>query len=258
MKRNTMRLTALAVALLSLSALALSSVAAPIVYFDRDDSVFGGFPNSQAKFNQFTSALYSFGVETVEGIDTVNPPFGFDPTLVFGPTGITATTLSTTTAVQAPFPGFSIGSKMLVENDALSLFNPQAPQLPQADTVFRLNQPVTAFGLYLLQAGDEGIPPSPTNNNNLIIVRLTNTVAGTSVFVPVQFGPGWGFNNIAFLGLTDTAPFNQVSLLETTDLTDGMTYDNLVAGNVPEPASVALVVLSAVFGLCQGIRSRRQ
>jgi hypothetical protein len=246
---TTMRWAVFSAVVVSLSTVVRPGHTAPIVYFDRDNSIFGGMPNSQAKFNQFTSVLGVYGIETVEGIDTVNPPFGFDPTLVFGPTGITGTTLQTTSAATAPFAGFSIGMKMLVENDALALFDPQAPQLPQADTVFRFNQLITAFGLHFIQGGDEGIPPNPSSNNNPIIVRLTNTFAGTSAFVPIQFGPGWGFNNVAFLGVTDTAPFNQVSIIETTDLTDGMTYDNLVAGFViPEPCSFALVAFACAFG----------
>lgn len=256
MKFTPARSAALAAAFISLSVFAQSVLAAPIVYFDRDDSIFGGMPNSLAKFNQFTAALGTSGVETLEGVDTVNPPFGFDPTLVFGATGITATTLQTTSAVTAPFPGFSIGAKMLVENDALSLFNPSAPQFPQADTVFRFNQLITGFGLYVIQGGDEGVPANPNSNDNPLIVRLTNTIAGTSTFVPVQFGPGWGFNNIAFLGVINSAPFNQVSILETTDLTDGMTYDSLVAG-VPEPAAAVLLMVGAVFSLCTRSRMGR-
>ena len=254
---NKLRLAVLAVSLVSFSASAQSSVGAPTLYFDRDDNILANMNNSQAKFNQFTAALSSYGVETVEGISTVDPPFGFDPTLVFGATGITASTQSTTFAVTAPFPGFSIGSKMLVESDALALFDPQAPQFPQSPTIFAFNQYVTAFGLYVLQGGDEGVPANPAYNNNPTIFRLTDTVANTSVDVPVQFGPGWGFNNIAFVGLTDTVPFNQVSIIETTDMTDGMTYDNLVAGTaVPEPSSLVLLMLGSVCAVCRAARFR--
>src|SRR5262245_4036696 len=120
---NTLRLAVLTVGLVSFSVLAQPGLAVPTVYFDRDDQTgtppMSSFPNSQAKFSQFTAALSSYGIDDIESTNTVDPPFGFDPTLVFGATGITASTQATTSAVAAPFPGFSIGSKMLVENDAL-------------------------------------------------------------------------------------------------------------------------------------------
>jgi hypothetical protein len=164
----------------------------------------------------------------------------------------------TTSAVQAPFAGFSIGSKMLVENDALTLFDPMAPQFPPSPTVFSFNRHITAFGIYVIQGGDEGIPPSATNNDNPTIFRLSDTVANTSMDVPVQIGPGWGFNNVFFLGLTETVPFNQVSIVESADVVDGMTYDNLVAGfAIPEPGSLMLLLLGGSCALSRRAGYRR-
>lgn len=259
MKCPPMRLALLAIGLVTVNALALSSYGAPTVYFDRDNDMPTDMSNSLAEFNRFTAALKSYGVETVEDIDTSTPPvFGFDPTLTFGSTGITATTQMTTSAFAAPFPGFySIGSKMLVENDALALFDPMAPQLPEAPTIFSFNQHITAFGLFVIQGGDQGSPPSPTNNDNPTTFRLTDTVTSTSTDVTIQVGPGWGDFNVFFFGVTDTVPFNQVSILETGDLLDGMLYDNIVAGfAIPEPNSFALMLLSGACALCRRNRHR--
>src|SRR5262245_14495695 len=85
---NTWRLALLAVGFVSLSALAKPVLGVTTVYFDRDDNtaLMTSFPNSQAKFNQFTASLSSFGVDNIE------TAAGFNPTLNFGATGITAAT----------------------------------------------------------------------------------------------------------------------------------------------------------------------
>ena len=85
---------------------------------------------------------------------------------------------------------------------------------------------------------------------------MKNTVANTFVDVPVQIGPGWATDNAFFFGVTDTAPFNQVQILESTDFADGMLYDNIVAGNaIPEPASFVLMMVGGACAL--GRRFRR-
>ena len=232
---NQVRLSILAVGLLSLGSWAQPVVAAPSVTFGRDDSTtfMTSFPNSLAAFNAFTGALPSYGVETVESLA------GFDPTLTFGVTGITATSQG---VLAQSAPGFQINNQALLEADAAGF--------PQASTVFTFNQLITAFGTYVIQVGDGA-------NNNPITFRLRNTVANTSVDVPVQVGPGWGTDNAFFFGVVDSNPFNEVSIIETADLSDGSLYDNIVAGNVPEPSSQVLMMIGGAFALCRGARGRR-
>jgi hypothetical protein len=228
---------------------------APTVFIGRDDStaLMTSFPNSQATFNQFTSTLRSFGVEEIDSINTGAPTFGFDPQLVFDATGITASTQTTTTAVAPPISGFSIGTKALVESDALALFDPSAPQLPAANTVFTFNQHITAFGVFVIQGGDGPV------NNNLTTFRLRNTATNSIADVPVGIGPNWGSNNVMFLGASDFAPFNQVEIIESTDASDGMLYDNIVAGfAVPEPGSLLLLMLGGAWAVGDPIRFRRR
>jgi hypothetical protein len=211
--------------------------AGPYVFFGRDDSsTFGtSFPNSLAEFNHFTAHLTSFGVETADALVGVNPP------LTFGATGITAATQG---VLAQNAPGFQIGAQALLELDAA------APG--QVDTMFTFNQPITAFGLYVIQAGDSA-------NNNPITFRLENTITPSIKDVLVQFGPGWGADNFAFVGLGDTDPFNKVTLIETGDLADGTLYDNPTAGLlVPEPSSLALLAIGAAAAMCAAMRRRRR
>jgi hypothetical protein len=232
---NSLRWAVLAISLVSFGAWARLGVGAPSFVFDRDDNtaLMTSFPNSLAKFNQFTASLNSFGV------DDIDTAVGVDPTLVFGATGITATTQGV--AAQAA-PTFQIGTQALLELDT---FGP-----PQVNTMFTFNHYITAFGLYVIQGGDAA-------NNNPTMFRLRDTATNAFADVPVQVGPGWGNNNVFFFGVTDTVPFNQVEIIESTDLTDGMLYDNVVAGKVPEPGSLVLMTLGGAGALCWGARFRR-
>jgi hypothetical protein len=231
---TNLRAAVIAAGLVSLSAFASSSLAASTVFFDRDDTTtfMTSFPNSLAKFNQFTASLSSFGV------DTIDTSAGLNPTLVFGGTGITAATQG---VLAQAAPGFQIGTQALLETDS---FGP-----PQIDTTFSFNQYITAFGLYVIQGGDG-------TNSNPTTFRLKNTATNSFVDVPLQIGPGWGFDNAFFFGVTDPVPFNEVQILESTDLNDGMLYDNVVAGRVPEPASFLLILFGGVSGLCSRSRCR--
>jgi hypothetical protein len=223
MKCSNLRSVVLVVGLVSCALSARTTFATPSVYFDRDDATtfMTSYPASLAKFYQFTGTLSSYGVDNIEALD------GFNPTLTFGATGITAVA-NNTLATSAP--GFQIDTLALLESDAAGF--------PQANTTFTFNQLINAFGLYVIQAGDGA-------NNNPTTFRLRNTVANTFVDVPVQVGPGWGTDNTYFLGIADGAPFNQVEIIETGDAADGQLYDNVVAG-VPEPASLGVVGLSAL------------
>jgi hypothetical protein len=254
---NKLHLALLVAGIVSFSAWVRPGMGAATSYFDRDDNMLATptLPNSTAMFNAFTAGLSSYGVENVEGINTGAPTFGFDPPLTFVGTGITATTQATTSAVQPPFAGFSIGSKVLVESDALALFDPQAPQLPITDTVFTFNQPITAFGVFVIQGGDGPVNTNPTT------FRLIDTATYQTVdqVLVSPLGPNWGSNNVFFLGVTDTVPFDRVQIVETTDGTDGMLYDNIVAGfAVPEPGSLVLTMLVGACAAGRPIRFRRR
>jgi hypothetical protein len=259
---NKLRWVVLAVGLVWFTAWAQPSLGTATSYFDRDDNMLATptLPNSTAMFNAFTAALSSYGIEDVEGINTGAPTFGFDPLLTFVGTGITAHTETapfqpTTTAVQPPFAGFSIGSKALVESDALALFDPQAPQLPITDTVFTFNQRITAFGVFVIQGGDGPVNTNPTT------FRLIDTASNSTVdqVLVSPLGPNWGSNNVFFLGVTDTVPFDRVQIVETTDGTDGMLYDNIVAGfAVPEPGSLVLMMLVGAWAVGRPTRFRRR
>jgi hypothetical protein len=231
-----LRWAVLAVGVVSLSVSARPSLGVPTVFFDRDNSTtfMTSFPNALAKFNQFTASLSSYNV------DNIDSAVGADPTLVFGATGITASTQGVLTQNA---PGFAIGTQALLEADAAGF--------PQVNTMFTFNTPIHSFGAYVIQGGDGA-------NDNPTAFRLRNTSTNAFVDVPVQIGPGWGQDNAFFLGVTDSAPFNQVEIIEATDIADGMLYDNVVAGGaVPEPGSLVLVMLGGGFALGRMGRGRR-
>lgn len=241
MKCSTYRLAAMAVGFVSFSVLAASSFSAPVVFFDRDDTTQfmtpTKYPNSEAKFNQFTALISPGGLDPIDG-DTP----GANPVLTFGGSGITAASQG---VIANNNPGFEIGSQSLVETDAA------VANAPAVDTVFVFNQHITAFGTYVLQGGD-GANSNPTN------FRLTDTDTNYSVDVPIQMGPGWGFDNAFFVGIANAIPFNKVSILESTDAADGMLYDNIVAGHfIPEPTALVLLTLGGALAAGGSSRNRR-
>jgi len=234
MKCNVAWFARLALSFFTSAALTPAAFAAPTVYFARDDSTSGmtSFPNSLAKFNQFASQLNTFGVDTIETASGVNPG------LTFGGTGITGSAGGT---VVQNAPTLQIGNQALLELDAAGA--------GQVNTAFTFNRLITAFGAFVIQGGDG-------TNNNPITFRLENTVANTFTDVVQQVGPGWGFDNVFFIGFGDTNPFNKVTLLEATDVADGMLYDNVVAGFVPEPSSIALLLIGGATAL--GLAGKRR
>lgn len=230
----------LAVSLVSFGACVEQSLALPTVVQGHDNN-FGSVnphPNSEAKFNQFVNTLNAYGLDDLED---------FNPTLTFGATGITAGVTGATAFGNGGF-GFQNGS--LVENDSLPL--EYGGTTDPVNTVFNFNQRITAFGLYIIQGGDmDSTPPIlPNHNNNPTTFVLRDTINNLEQNVVVQIGPDWGFYNVLFVGIQSPGfAFDQVQLLEAGDIVDGMLYDNVVAGNIPEPGSLALLLVGGVGAL---------
>jgi hypothetical protein len=207
------------------------SLGAATTYFGIDPSKLD-LTNSNAARNSFVAALGSFAEETMEGFAVDTP----DPVLFAG-TPFEAT--SDFDRVVAFAPVAVSGSNALLDAGP-----PAAGGTPVNDVV-QFSQPITAFGSYFGQGGD-GVP-------NVLTLRLENTSLGTSRDVTVTLGPGAPFFNIAFFGVTDTDPFDRVTMLESEDF-DGILLDNTVAGHVvPEPDALALLAL----GTCLAWFARR-
>jgi hypothetical protein len=219
------------------AAVALSAtpaLATVLTFFGADDPK-GSLTNSSQAEKNFQATLSVYGTETFEAL----APFTPDPALAFGATGITATS---DVDYVAPFPPLAVsGSNLILDQGPKSANDPGLPD------VFTFNQPITAFGSYFTQAGD-----GPANT---IILLLQNTLLGTSKTVTVgTLGPNAGFDNAVFFGVTDTDAFNRVSMIESYDF-DGVLLDNVTAGQVPEPSTLALLV--AGLGALALVRARR-
>jgi hypothetical protein len=176
--------------------------------------------------SQFLGALSSYGTETYDEITPMT-----NGTLSFGATGITAS--NTFTVVEGPFNDntYSYSGNSLLEFPG------------ESGNTFYLSSPVTAFGTYIDQAGD-------TDADTLSLL-LQNTNTMTSETVPIgTIGPNADPYNIFYFGVTDTNPFNVVTLVLSSG-DDGVLLDNTSVGfaAVPEPSSLALVCGSLLIGL---------
>jgi len=245
---SKLRLTVMSVGLVSLGAWAEPGVGAPNVFRAHDNN-FGSVephPNSLAKFNQFVNTLNSYGVDDIEDQS---------PALSFGTTGITATAAGTVATFNG---GFGLDFSSLVELDSLPV--DFGGTTDPVNTVFNFTQKITAFGLYITQGGDmDSTPPiEPNHNNNPTTFVLRDTVNNLEQSVVVQIGPDWGFYNVLFVGIQSPGfAFDQVQLIEAGDIGDGMLYDNVVAGNIPEPGSLALMLVGGVCALFRKSRFHR-
>lgn len=172
-------------------------------YFGGPDESKLSMTNARAARDSFVATLASYGVEDLEALT------GPNPTLTFGTTGVTAATGFANGVNQMPFYAVS-GSQFLWDKEG------------DADWLL-FSRPVTAFGTYVVQGGD-----GPANT---VTVRIENTLTGTSKDIVQTLGPSWATYNVLFFGVTDTAPFNRVSLIETHD-NDGLLPDDLIAGYV--------------------------
>ena len=201
-----------------------SATAAPVTYFG-DDNPRGTFTNSFAARDSFLNSLDSYGIDTLENYKS----FVADPTLTFAPLSITATTQ---VSFIAPSNAVS-GTKALLDQ------GPTGAGKASIDDVFSISTPVTAFGLFIANIGD-------TYENTLSLI-LENTLLGPSATRTVvigTFAPVRSQDNTIFFGVTDTLPFNKISVHESEDY-DGTLYDNITVGYVPEPSTFVLATLGA-------------
>jgi hypothetical protein len=208
-------------------------------FFGADANILPSYPNSLAAQNSFFANLAQSGTDT---LDSYVPASGPDPTnhpnLSFGATGITAT--EAFAGVQA---SGAIGLDISPNNTLLAV-----PAL--APDSMQLSSAVTAFGAYFLNAGDD------PNIPDTLSLQLDNSVTHTSqTFTIGTFGPGASNFNGAYFGVTTSAPFDTVTLVQTNP-GDGVLLDNLTVGTaVPEPSSLMMLVGGAA-GLGLLVRRR--
>ena len=208
-------------------------------FFGADASILPSYPNSLAAQNSFFANLAQSGTDT---LDSYVPASGPDPTnhpnLSFGATGITAT--EAFAGVQA---SGSIGL-------AISNFNTLLAVPALAPDSMQLSSPVTAFGAYFLNAGDDPTIP------DTLSLQLDNSVTHASQTVTIgTFGPAASNFNGAYFGVTTSTPFDTVTLVQTNP-GDGVLLDNITVGTaVPEP-SLLMLLVGAAAGLGLLIRRR--
>jgi hypothetical protein len=208
-------------------------------FFGADASILPSYPNSLAAQNSFFANLAQSGTDT---LDSYVPASGPDPTnhpnLSFGATGITAT--EAFAGVQA---SGAIGLDISPNNTLLAV-----PAL--APDSMQLSSPVTAFGAYFLNAGDD------PNIPDTLSLQLGNSVTHASQTLTIgTFGPGASNFNGAYFGVTTSTRFDTVTLVQTNP-GDGVLLDNITVGAaVPEPSSLMMLVGGAA-GLGLLIRRR--
>jgi hypothetical protein len=167
--------------------------------------------NTNVARNAFLATLSSFGVENLEGLAGQQ-----NPTLAFGATGVTAAT-GFSNGVNSQFAYSVSGTNFLWDTEGVNDW-------------LQFSQPVTAFGSYIVQGGDGSSAPPVSTPPNKLTFRLENTAQGTSKDVVVSdLGPDWAFYNVVFAGVTDSDPFDRISLIESYDY-DGLLWDDLIAG----------------------------
>lgn len=187
-----------------LTAIAPGARGGVVLYLSAPDQSKFAMSDSIAKRNLFLAALDDYGTENLEAAA------GQNPTLTFAPLGLTATSGFANGVFTLPTYAVS-GSRFMWDKEG------------DADWLL-FSEPITAFGTFLIQGGD-----GPANN---LTIRLENTQLGTSqdLFV-AQLGPDDPDNNVRFIGVTRTEPFNRISFIESLD-NDGLLFDDLIAGYV--------------------------
>jgi hypothetical protein len=198
---------------------------------------------SAAVETKFLATLSSASTNT---LDTV--PAGdlgkSNPTLSFPTSSITA---ATTFGANTPSGGVQTVTNFYAVSGSNGLV--AYPVDPPNVNSFTFSQPITAFGSYFIQVGD--------SSADTITMRFENVGLGTHTDVVLPtVGPNAGFNNVFYLGFTDTNPFDRVSMLPSNPA-DGIILDSITIGTVvPEPATWTLLTLGAALTL--GIRIGRR
>ncbi|MBX7167859.1 MAG: PEP-CTERM sorting domain-containing protein [Pirellulales bacterium] len=212
-----------ALTLMLLTFAASTADAAPTVFFNGFDNSKAALTNSNAARDSLVATLSSYGVETLD-----DPALNgvVDPPLAFPGTGITGTS---DFDFVVTFATFAVsGANALLDK------GPDDRGTPFSD-VMTFSEPVTAWGSYFVQGGD--------GNANTLTFRLENTLLGTSKDVMQPIGDHWPFTNVFYFGVTDTDPFNRVTMIESND-NDGILLDNILVGQVravPEPSTWVLL-----------------
>lgn len=232
------------------SMLGLAGVSAGQTVYFGDDNPRGALTNSFAARASFFAALNpgQFQTNDIEGLAA----FTFDPVLAFPALGINVATDVEFVGDEAPTPFYSIsGTKVLFgRNDG---FPPGG--LPNLPNVFTMSTPVTAFGFFMTEVGDLA-------NDTTLTLQLENIGLATSKFIAMGSYSGRQPNAAFFFGVTDTTPFDRVTIHKQTagNANDGVTFDDITVGfaSVPEPGTMALAGLAALgLGALQQRRSRR-
>ncbi|HEY4310741.1 MAG TPA: PEP-CTERM sorting domain-containing protein [Pirellulales bacterium] len=233
------------VALVAGVAIASSAVAGQLTYtslpFPTPENRANDLAAANATQTTFLGTLSSFGTETLDEFTSGQLGATASQALTFGASGITAT---------ARFSGAFSVPALPVSTPIALVEQPATAGQPAYNNDITFNAPVTAFGSYIIQAGDV--------DANTITLRLENTILGTSEDVVIgTIGPGASFANVFYFGVTDTDPFNKVTMLFSNS-GDGVLFDNITAGNVavPEPSSLLLLTVGAVLPYLSW-RSRR-
>ncbi len=211
--------------------------AAPTTYFGGPDASNLDLSGSNQARDDFAATLSLYALETMETVAGQTDP------VLFASTPFEATTDFNQV--------FSYALLAVSPTNALLDQGPESEDGPAFDDWIQFDQPITAFGSYFAQAGDGGA--------NTLTLRLENTGLGTSKDIVVgTLGPGAGFYNIFFFGVTDTDPFDRVTIIESLDY-DGILLDNAIAGIVvPEPATWVLFSVGALAACWVGRRRRAQ
>ncbi len=226
------------VSLSLLLATASVSLAGQSTFFAKDDPK-GTLANTTASFNAFVATLSNYGVDDLESFASFTP----DPTLTFGTTGITAASNFNNVST---FAALAVSGNNFLRDDG-----PASATAAAINDTWLLSTPVTAFGFFFSNGGD-------ASTANTVSLLVENTITLTSKVVPIAtLGPTAGFNNVVFFGLTDTDPFNKVTVVESFDF-DGLLFDNVTAGYVaiPEVSSFGMAAF-ALWACCVGAYLRR-
>ncbi len=241
--RNSRLTCRLAVAVVMVLTAWSPVVATPVVTFDHDVRTADTqpFPNTTAARNTFLTDVTALGGTEYDQNLTTGIPNGPNPSFGFPGSTITATTTNFTYQFVTFFAvndtNNGPASSALIESEVATGVATQA-----VHNWITLSEPVNAFGVYLCQAGDVLGHP--------VTFELENTLVPGSVRdVVVNVGPEWQAYSIAYLGIIDAAsPFNQITMMEDTDVDNNGVSDDLQDGIILDNLTVAKLLAGDVNG----------